>query len=161
MKLPKPLTVILPVCIIFVAVALTIFVKSYDKYGINLTIPFCIERYSYSNSGFGDSTDYKEYHYTENGIKKFKQGRFFKKVKTEDTEKIRGYFDDYKSWVEMCDFYDKYTFDTECIKDGDFYYIYSLEGEPIGDSAYGKYDNYDVYYVDVEKRIMYFIHSNI
>ena len=47
------------------------------------------------------------------------------------------------------------------INSGDYFYIYTLEGKPIGQSIYGKYDNYDVYYVDIESCTVYFIHSNI
>ena len=83
--------------------------------------------------------------------------RFFKTVDEENIENLDGYFENYEQVIQYFEYRDKYKFDKSQIKKGDYYYIDS----PEGDSAYGKYDNYDVYYVDVEKRIMYFIHSNI
>ena len=56
----------------------------------------------------------------------------------------------------------KYSFDRNVqINKGDYYYIYTLEGKPIGNSKYRKFDNYDVYYVDIETKTVYYIHANI
>ncbi len=39
--------------------------------------------------------------------------------------------------------------------------IETKEGKPIGDSFYGKYDNYSVYFFDTDSCVLYYLHSNI
>jgi hypothetical protein len=34
------------------------------------------------------------------------------------------------------------------------------EGKPLGKYVYLKYESYDLYYVDMEKNVLYFIHNN-
>ena len=53
-----------------------------------------------------------------------------------------------------------FIFDYEIIDENDYVRIKTSEGEPIGDREYGKYDNYDVYFFDVESLTLYYIHSN-
>ncbi len=74
---------------------------------------------------------------------------------------LLSYFKNFEGRIEYSDFKKKYCFDTSQIKCGDYFFIYTLEDKSIGQSVYGKYDDYDVYYVDMEKCIMYYIHSNI
>ena len=54
-----------------------------------------------------------------------------------------------------------YDFDTSIITEGDYVRIETKEGEEIGDSTYGKYDNYSVYFFDRETLTLYYIHNNI
>ena len=113
------------------------------------------------NNGFGDSTEYVEYHYNSKGINKVSKNKFLKKVTESDVKVISSYFQNYESRIANSDIKNQYSFDISQIKTGDFYFIYTLEGKTIGQSTYERYDNYDVYYVDMKKNIMYYIHSNI
>ena len=105
--------------------------------------------------GFQDYTDYCKYFYNKETIKKFETHAKFKKVSDTNIDDIKGYFEDFTEWAKMEDYYDKYDFDyTTQIKNGDYFYIHIEPG-------YDKYGNYDVYYVDMTKHILYFIHTNI
>ena len=56
---------------------------------------------------------------------------------------------------------DNYDFDKNIVSEGDFFYIETKDGEPIGQGTYGKFDNYSVYYFDVDAQILYYFHNNI
>ena len=72
-----------------------------------------------------------------------------------DIEEIKSYFEVFVERAETMYYYENYDFDYSTqVKEGDFFYI-------IEDSDCPKYGCYDVYYVDMNKRILYFIHSNI
>lgn len=114
-----------------------------------------------SEDNFQDFTDYCKYFYDEKSIKKFKVHENFKKVKAENVNEIQSYFQNFSEWVNYQPFRDKYDFDILQIKEGDYCYINDKEETPIGDGVYEKYDSYNVYYVDMEKQIMYFMHNNI
>ncbi len=54
-----------------------------------------------------------------------------------------------------------YDFNPDSISEGDYVLIETKEGKPIGDSFYGKYDNYSVYFFDTDSCVLYYLHSNI
>lgn len=127
-------------------------VSNWDRYGIKTSLWFSEEKYEYSDGGWGDFTNYSIYYFNAKSIKKFQKNTKYKKVTQSDIENIKSYFENFEEWLEWCDFKDKYTFNKDTqIKEGDYFYIYALSG----------YDNYDLYYVDMEKYIVYFIHNNI
>ena len=66
-------------------------------------------------------------------------------------------------WVETSDgdLKANYDFDKNVISAGDFFYIETKAVEPVGKEAYGKYDNYSVYYFDIDTNVLYYFHSNI
>lgn len=166
MKLAKPFlkliaTILVPIIILIATVGIWILIRNYDRYGIYFFLPVSDEKNVYVNNGFGDSAEYIEYHYNNKTINKILSNNFLEEVTEDNMEIISAYFENYKSRIESLDFKDHYSFDLSQIKCGDYYFIYTLEGEPIGQSIYERYDNYDVYYVDMEKCIMYYIHSNI
>ena len=82
----------------------------------------------------------------------------YKKISSDDIENIRSYFDDFYGVIRLEGIYD---FDTSIITEGDYVRIETKEGEEIGDSTYGKYDNYSVYFFDRETLTLYYIHNNI
>ena len=55
----------------------------------------------------------------------------------------------------------EYDFLNDYISEGDYFYIKTKEGEKIGNSYYGKYDNYTIYFFDTDQNILYYIHSNM
>lgn len=109
----------------------------------------------YYGEGFQDYTDYCKYFYNESTIKKFKTHSKFKKVSNSNIEEIKSYFENFEEWVKNTDYYENYDFDYSTqVKEGDYFYIFEK-------ANYEKYGYYDVYYVDMTKQILYFIHSNI
>ena len=56
---------------------------------------------------------------------------------------------------------DEYTFDIASVSFGDYVRIETKEGKPIGESRYGKYDDYNVYFFDTDTKTLYYIHTNI
>lgn len=119
----------------------------------NRQLPKYFDKVEYIEGGFGDFTEYKEYYYSKDKISEFKNNNYFKQVDEGDAETLSGYFKHFEALLQFFDYKDEYRFDKSQIKANDYFYIESKGASP--------YDNYDVYYVDVEKCIMYFIHSNI
>lgn len=115
----------------------------------------------YYSDGFQDYTDYCKYFYNNKSVKKFVKNRKFTKVTEENIKNIKSYFENFEGWVDYQEYSDRYDFKLSQIKVNDYYYIIDKEGTPIGTGVYEKFDSYDVYYVDMENNIMYFIHSNI
>lgn len=127
----------------------------------NPSLPKYISKESYHSEGTQDYTDYCKYFYDEERINDFKNNDSFTIVDEKNIENIKNYFQHFEEFVKEENFSDKYDFNCDTqIKVGDYFYIITKEGVDIGDSRYGKFDYYDVYYVDMEKRILYFIHSN-
>ena len=112
----------------------------------------------YYGEGFRDYTDYCKYIYDEKSIAKFENHAKFKEVEETDIEFIKTHFVVFEDWIKDEEFYDKYDFDyLSQIKLGDYFYIYNKNGNDV----FSDDDiNYDVYYVDMSKCILYFIHLN-
>lgn len=116
---------------------------------------------SYHSEGIQDYTDYCKYFYGEEKINDFKNNDSFTIVNESNIDTIKNYFQHFEEIIKEESFSDKYDFNCDKqIKLGDYFCIITKEGVNIGDSSYGKFDYYDVYYVDMEERILYFIHSN-
>ena len=113
----------------------------------------------YNTGGVHEYVDYGKYKYiNKNKIIKSEE---YKKVYINDVENIKGYFDDFKKWMESESRLDDYDFDDSIINEGDYVRIVTKEGQPIGNSYYKKYDDYHVYFFDIETKTLYYIHSNI
>lgn len=126
-----------------------------------LSLPKYISKESYYSEGIQDYTDYCKYFYDEEGISNFEESDSFTVVEESNIKNIKIYFEHFEECIKEESFSDKYDFNCDTqIKVGDYFHITTKEGVNIGDSSYGKFDYYDVYYVDMEKRILYFIHSN-
>lgn len=107
--------------------------------------------------GFQDYTDYCKYFYNETKIKEFETHSKFKQVSESDVEEIRGYFENFEGWVQYEEYHEQYDFDyLTQVKEGDYCYIYIKPGYETFEYGY-----YDVYYVDMAKQILYFVHVNI
>ncbi len=145
--------------IVFVVVTLILIVAVFlptineTTNDFNRQLPKHLDKVEYVDGGFDDFTKYKEYYYSKENISEFKSNKYFKQVNESDIETIYGYFNNFEYSLRSLTYKNEYRFEKSQIKANDYFYI-----ESKGDSPY---DNYDVYYVDVEKCIMYFIHSNI
>lgn len=110
----------------------------------------------FDKEGLQDSSDYAKYIYNDEKV--IVNDDKYKKISEDDIENIRSYFDDFYGVIRLEGIYD---FDTSIITEGDYVRIETKEGEEIGDSTYGKYDNYSVYFFDRETLTLYYIHNNI
>lgn len=106
----------------------------------------------WDNSSFQDYTDYCKYYYNSKDDNLFKNSRSYKKVRKEDINTLIGYFDNFSNWVKNRDY--EYDLDNSYITEGDYFIIKTK-------NDIGKYDNYTVYFYDIETHILYYIHSNI
>lgn len=112
----------------------------------------------YDENGFQDYTDYAKYIYPSQSV--IINNDDYKKITKEDIESIKGYFNNFRNWMTSSRL-DEYDFYDSMINEGDYVRIKTKEGEKIGNSQYNKYDNYSVYFFDIETLTLYYIHSNI
>ena len=117
----------------------------------------------YTSGGFQDYTDYAKYTYDNITLQDLESSKFFTITTADDVEEILLHIKDFERWVEACGgkLKENYDFDKTIVSEGDFFYIETKDGEPIGQGTYGKFDNYTVYYFDIETQIMYYFHNNI
>ncbi len=109
--------------------------------------------------GFQDFTDYCKYYYDDNKDKWFEENASYEKVS--DIDNIKGYFSTYARAIALYDEFSSYDFNTDIITEDDHVHIETKEGQSIGDTEYGKYDNFSVYLYDTESNTLYYIHMNI
>lgn len=144
--------------VFMILILVSLFLRNFD---VNMQgMPKYDKSVCYYSDGFQDYTDYCKYFYNEISIKEFEKHSSFKKVTEQDIENIKSYFENFSNWVVHTEYYNNYDFDISNIKINDYCYIKDKEGQSIGEGTYNKYDSYDVYYVDMENYILYFIHNN-
>ncbi|MGN0602081.1 MAG: hypothetical protein ACI4I7_05155 [Oscillospiraceae bacterium] len=115
----------------------------------------------YYSNGFQDYTDYVKYYYDDIDYEDL-ENSLLNSVEYDDINNIFSYIDDFCGWaINHEEVQAGYDFSVRQLQVGDYYYIDTKEGEPIGDSYYGKFDDYSVYYFDVDKQILYYFHNNI
>lgn len=146
---------------VIIVVILSMLLSLFGCNANNITLPKYLDKECYYGEGFQDYTDFCKYFYNDESIKNFETHNKFKIVKKSDIENIKSYFENFDDRVSHQSYYNKYDFDYQTqVKEGDYFNISTKEGTKIGESIYDKFDSYDVYYVDMEKCIVYFIHSN-
>ena len=112
----------------------------------------------FDTEGFQDYTDYCKYYYQDKSAVE-KDARY-SRVSKADIAAISNYFAHFRSSAAT-DVANAYDFNPNSISEGDYVLIETKEGKPIGDSFYGKYDNYSVYFFDSDSCVLYYLHSNI
>jgi hypothetical protein len=117
----------------------------------------------YSSGGFQDYTDFAKYSYESIDVQDIEKSKYFSPVTPDDATEILLHINNFEQWVETSggDLKENYDFDKNIISDGDFFYIETKAVEPVGKEAYGKYDNYSVYYFDIDTNVLYYFHNNI
>ncbi|MBR3819409.1 MAG: hypothetical protein IKJ41_09735 [Clostridia bacterium] len=117
----------------------------------------------YTSGGFQDFTDYAKYTYDTITLQDLESSKYFTITSAEDVEEILLHIDNFERWVEAIggELKENYDFDKTVVTEGDFFYIKTKDGEPIGQGTYDKFDNYSVYYFDIDAQIMYYFHNNI
>ncbi len=104
-------------------------------------------------NSFQDYTDYCKYWYSD--AEPFEQDERWHNVSEEEIGELRGYFENFRGWMEAEKRLDEYDFDSNCIGAGDSVRI------EIGYTPWSRYDDYTVYFFDAESGILYYIHNNI
>lgn len=146
------------ITVMILSAILSLFGCDYHKLNHNISLPKYISDECYLGKGFRDNTDFCKYFYDEDSIIKFETHKKFKKVMDSDIENIKSYFENFSDRVKDESYYN-YDFDFQSqIKEGDYFYIID-DGITDPEGLYRSV-NYDVYYVDMSKCILYFIHSN-
>ena len=138
--------------------AIYLFLTNYEHKGV---IRGYKGKKEFYGEGIQDHVDYCKYLYDNEFDKKFRNNKLYKKVTKIDINNIKGYFDNFEGWMEAEDRMNEYDFSKDSISVGDYIYIDTKEGEPIGKSTYEKYDDYSICFYDIEKHMLYYIHSNI
>lgn len=118
----------------------------------------------YTNEdAFQDYTDYAKYIYDNITIQDLEYSGYFTITTADNVNEILLLINDFEGWAEACggELKENYDFDKSIVSEGDFFYIKTKEGEPIGQRTYRKFENYDVYYFDVDAQILYYFHNNI
>ena len=126
------------------------------------SLPDYKSREFYTSGGFQDYTDYAKYTYDCVTSKTFESSKYFAVTTAEDMQEILSHIGNFEEWVEIVgrELKKNYDFDKTIVTEGDFFYIQTKAGKPIGQGTYGKFDNYTVYYFDVEAQILYYFHNN-
>lgn len=110
--------------------------------------------------GIQDYTDFCIYWYDT--VRPIQADSVYREVTEDDIPRLLGYFSNFRGWMEAEHRMDEYSFDDGCITPGDFFFVKTKEGQPIGKSSvYGVYDNYSVFFFDRETLTLYYIHTNI
>lgn len=155
------LAIVLGICLLMSMIFLG-FLYSHQN-SVIASLPDYESKEFYTNDGFQDYTDYAKYTYHNITIQDLKSSKYLTITTADDVEEILLHIDDFEGWVEACggELKKNYDFDKTVVTEGDFFYIETKYGEPIGHETYGKFDNYSVYYFDVDTQILYYFHNNI
>lgn len=109
------------------------------------------------SSGIQDHTDFCVYIYES--ANPVKNDADYSVATEEDVEILKGYFDDFKGWAELKG--GPFSYQYFGVSAGDYFIIRTKEGQPVGDGEYGKYDDYSVWFFDIESLTLYYMHNNI
>jgi len=87
---------------------------------------------------------------------------YFREVTADDLEEILLHIGNFEVWVEVVGgaLQEGYDFDQNIVSTGDFFYIKTKAGLPIGQGTYDKFDHYTLYYFDVDALTLYYFHNN-
>ena len=144
-----------------IAVIFTLSLALYLS-GCGADIPkgFIEKNENFERDTIQDSVDFCVYKY--DSADGFKNNKEYIQVSESDIENITGFFENFRGWIEQDkQRNNKYSFDDSIISAGDFFRLVTKEGEKIAGGAYGKYDNYTLYFFDLESQTLYYIHANI
>ena len=74
------------------------------------------------------------------------------KAAAADIETIKGYFANFREWMNVEDRLDEYDFDPACIDTEDYFRL---------TERYPNYDDYTLWFFDMQTLTLYYIHTNI
>ena len=113
----------------------------------------------YTSGGFQDFTDYAKYTYEFVPTEYLAFSDYFCKVNADDVDEILLHIQNFEEWVKVIggSLQQNYDFDQATVSAGDYFYVRTKAGKPIGDGIY----DYTVYYFDVDAQTLYYFHNNI
>lgn len=112
---------------------------------------------------FQDFTDYGVFTYDSLTAGDLESTGYFTEVTAADSEEILAHIKNFEEWVAVIggELEEAYHFDKSAVSAGDYCYIDTKYGQPIGNSTYDKFDHYTVYFFDMQTQILYYFHNNI
>lgn len=145
-------------CFIITLLLFAFFGCSNTKDEVISSLPDYKDKVSYGITAGQDYIYYGKCFYENITEGNLQNTGYFTKTTESDIEEILLYIEDFKAWVDASDreLKDNYDFDNSIISQGDYFYIYTKAGEPIGDNEYSKFDTYCVYYFDIDTQILYY-----
>lgn len=126
------------------------------------TLPDYFASFEYLDpNSFRDYTYYCKYYYKNLTSEALNESKYFSIAGASDVEEILLFIENYEMHVSASPEASRvYDFDKSVIGAGDYFYIETIEGKKSGEITYGKFDDYDVYYFDLESQILYYFHNN-
>lgn len=117
----------------------------------------------YTSGGFQDFTDYAKYTFESITMQPLVFSDYFREVNADDVEEILLHIQNFEQWVDTVggELKENYDFDKSVVSEEDYFYIKTKAGQPIGQGTYDKFDNYTVYYFDLDALTLYYFHNNI
>ncbi|MBE7056006.1 MAG: hypothetical protein E7388_01010 [Ruminococcaceae bacterium] len=153
---------------IFLVIFIILLSGCYSDGSIIGSLPKYKNKEFYSDNSVQDFTNFGKYEYEKLNDSDFENSEYFTKVAVEDIERIKSYVENFQSVVDSVkqvepesELVKKFSFNVEIIDENDYFYIKTREGSAHSEGKYGKFDNYSVYFVDLEKNILYYFHCDI
>lgn len=154
---------VLVIVLIMLSVSVSPFFSKKYEDSVIASLPEYEKSDCYYSKGFQDYTDYCKYYYEkqDNIIDALKENEYFKSVTENDIEEIKSYFENFNCWVKYENYKDEYDFQDNSIDITDYFYIENNDNCEKYAHHSNKYDAYNVYFFDVQSKILFYIHSNI
>ena len=117
----------------------------------------------YYSEGFQDYTGYCKYYFSKNDsiMECLEENKYLKPLNKEDVEEVKSYFEDFKGWAEYQEYKDQYDFRYDSVDTADYFYIENRDTCEKYKNYPDKYAAYNVYFFDVQTKILYYVHANI
>lgn len=148
--------------ILLLVVLIIVLINIPEKLYYNDSVIMSLPNYKKNNCYFyGESpqfTDYCKFYFNKNIESSVKENEKFIKIDSSGIDEIKEYFNSYFNSVKQTDFYEKYDFDISQISVDDYIYIVDKSDD---NESLKKFDYYNIYYYDVSKNIVYYIHNNV
>ena len=110
------------------------------------------------SDGFKDYTAYAKYTYKNTDIS---NNKYFEKITDTSKEDLMAHIEDFENWIQTIKESESdsevvlgYDFDSSIISENDYLYIYD-------DPNYREFGNYNVYFFDIETKVLYYFHNDV
>lgn len=135
-----------------------VYVFSTDR--VIASLPGYESKVFYTSGGFQDFTDYAKYTFDSIEVQDLESSAYFYTLTADDVKETLLYIENFEKWVKACgdELEQNYDFDKSIISEGDFVHI---RNKNKNDETSRKFDNYDVYFFDIQGQILYHFHNNI
>ena len=107
--------------------------------------------------GFQHYLEYYKYYYKKEKDKEFDMQ--YNKVKNEDIDEIKLYYNDFKERMEKQNRLEEFDFDISSIDENDYFILYDRNNRDFGD-YYAKFYYYTLHFYDTSSHILYVLYSS-